>query len=225
MSCPPPADPAAPCAPGMGLCRAVLATGTGTGVKCPAVFLAVWGRGEVNQAACATEGFTRVQQRACDLSRLVGEKKISCFRNVLWSLAGSITLLFYSSLGRFLCLVRAALIVAAQRGGGSWAAGSSWCALDSARPESHLRGSHHLSSQHTCLFGCCLQRPWFGMRGGLLHLSPLRSCLWWPRAAAEAPARPAWVDSLPQAPVATSQAELISLQLVTCTSVSQVLLE
>lgn len=89
----------------MGLCRAVLPTGTWTGVESLAVFLAVRSRGEVSQAGCATAGFTRVQQRACDLSRLVGEKKISHFINVLWSLAGSNTLLFYSSLGRFLLCV------------------------------------------------------------------------------------------------------------------------
>lgn len=61
-------------------------------VKLLAVFLAVWSRGEVNQAGCATVGFTRVKQSACGLSRLVGErgeKKISCFINVLWPLAGS----------------------------------------------------------------------------------------------------------------------------------------
>lgn len=41
---------------------------------------------------CPTVGFTRVEQSASDLSRLVGErveKKISCFINVLCSLAGS----------------------------------------------------------------------------------------------------------------------------------------
>lgn len=92
MTCPPPADPAGPCDPWMDLCKAVLSMGSWTGVKSLAVFLAVWSRGELNQAGCATVDFTGVRQSACGLSELMdkkGEKKISCFINVLWSLAGS----------------------------------------------------------------------------------------------------------------------------------------
>lgn len=92
MTCPPPADPAGPHDPGMDLCKAVLSMRSWTGVKSLAVFLAVWSRGELNQAGCATAGSTGVRQSACGLSELVdekGEKKISLFINVLWSLAGS----------------------------------------------------------------------------------------------------------------------------------------
>lgn len=129
MSCPPPADPAGPCDAGMDLCRAVLATGSWAGLKSLAVLLAVWSRGEVKQAGCASVGFTRVQQRACDPSRLVGDKgeKISHFINVFWSLAGSNSFAVLLKLREIFtfCLVRAAPNLAAQRGGGSWAAGSS----------------------------------------------------------------------------------------------------
>lgn len=107
MSCPPPADPAAPVTQGW----------VSAGLCCPqglAQQAGAWqcswlcSTGELSQAGCATGGVTRVQQRACDLSRLVGEKgesKSSCFINVLWCLAGSNTLVFYSSLGRFLLCV------------------------------------------------------------------------------------------------------------------------
>lgn len=115
-------------------------------------------------------------------------------------------------------------MLAAWRGGGSWAAGSSCCALGSARPESHLRGAttSPASTLHVWL-PLAEARVWD--ERCLLHLSPLWGCPWWPRAAAEAPARSVWVGPLPRAPGAKSQAELISLQLVTCTSVSPVLLE
>lgn len=60
MPCPPPADPAGPCDPGMDLCKAVLSVGSWAGVQSLAVFVPVWSTGEVTQAGCATVGFTGV---------------------------------------------------------------------------------------------------------------------------------------------------------------------
>lgn len=90
MSCPPSAHPAGAHDPWMDLGKTLLPIGTWTGVNSLAGLVAVWSRGEVNQ--CVTLGFTRVEHSACGLCRLLGEKgekKISWFITVLWSLAGS----------------------------------------------------------------------------------------------------------------------------------------
>lgn len=108
-------------------------------------------------------------------------------------------------------------------------AGRSQCASIPAWPESRLRGKclqpqHPGVHLHLWLSPPSTKRCWFGIHS----LSPMQPPLC--RADSHGQGLPQrapahGLDSLPWAPVAKSRAELISLQLIACTSVSGVLLQ
>lgn len=193
------------------------------------MFVAVWSRAQLNQAGCATVAFTRVEQSACGLSRLGGErgeKKISCFINVLWSLAGS---------SGFAVLFKLREIFYFQLSKSSFNPGSlerRWELCWQQLPVCQGRATPERDPSplqpalgSTCTSGChstveeimLWDAP--SPPGSLpsVELSPIAmSCHKGPQRG---------LDSLPWDPVPKSGAELTSLQLRTCTSVSGVPLE